>query len=44
MELQSGKPCQVIFIRHGERADLAPEKSVQYDVKCDPPLTPLGHT
>ena len=41
---RSAKPCQVIFIRHGERADLAPEKDVQYDVKCDPPLTPLGVT
>ena len=38
------KPCQVLFIRHGERADLAPEKGVQYDVKSDPPLTPLGIT
>ncbi|TNV76018.1 hypothetical protein FGO68_gene2757 [Halteria grandinella] len=34
--------CQVIFIRHGERADLAPEKGVAYDVKNDPPLTDLG--
>ena len=47
MESQSAKGkgvCQVIFIRHGERADLAPEKNVEYDVKCDPPLTPLGVT
>lgn len=34
----------MIFIRHGERADLAPEKGVEYDVRCDPPLTPLGVT
>ena len=38
------KPCQILFIRHGERADLAPEKDVKYDVKSDPPLTPLGVT
>lgn len=36
--------CEVLFVRHGERADLAPEKGVQYDIECDPPLTPLGVT
>jgi broad specificity phosphatase PhoE len=41
---EGNKSCQVIFIRHGERADMAPEKNVQYDVKCDAPLTPLGVT
>lgn len=36
--------CEILFIRHGERADLAPEKGVEYDIKADPPLTPLGVT
>lgn len=34
--------CQVIFIRHGERADLQTEKEHQFDIKCDPPLTDNG--
>jgi hypothetical protein len=34
--------CQVIYMRHGERADLQTEKELAYDIKCDPPLTETG--
>ena len=34
--------CQVLFIRHGERAELQTELDHEYDVKCDPPLTEIG--
>lgn len=44
MDSKNKGMCQVIFIRHGERADLAPEKGVEYDIKCDPPMTALGHS
>lgn len=30
------------IVRHGERADLAPEDNMVYDVKDDPPLTKIG--
>lgn len=39
---QAKNTCQVIFIRHGERADLQTELQHSYDIKCDPPLTELG--
>ncbi|CDW74263.1 UNKNOWN [Stylonychia lemnae] len=35
-------PSQVLFIRHGQRADLHPEKEVEYDIPYDPPLTDTG--
>ena len=32
----------LFFVRHGERADRAPQLKMEYPEKQDPPLTPLG--
>ena len=32
----------LFFVRHGERADHAKHLKIEYPVKYDPPLTPLG--
>ena len=32
----------ILFIRHGERADHAKHLNMEYPVRFDPPLTPLG--
>ena len=37
-----GKYHHLFFVRHGERADHAKHLKIEYPVKYDPPLTPLG--
>ena len=33
---------ELFFIRHGERADQARHLKIEWEIKEDPPLTPLG--
>jgi len=42
VDSQASNTCQVLFIRHGERADFAADTNIKYDVPSDPPLTKLG--
>ncbi|CDW77202.1 UNKNOWN [Stylonychia lemnae] len=39
---QEYQPCQIIMIRHGERADKHPERNVEIEEIVDAPLTPIG--
>ena len=39
---QNEENLHLFYIRHGERADHAKHLNIEYPVKKDPPLTPLG--
>ena len=39
---QNEENLHLFYIRHGERADHAKHLNIEYPVKTDPPLTPLG--
>ncbi len=36
------RSSQILFIRHGERADKHPERQVFIEEMVDAPLTPIG--